>query len=97
MPQYYKDPDAVLDFLFDWSSWLASGESIDSHTVTVTCADEETPTLLVDSTSETSGIIFAWLSGGTAGYVYDVTCHMTTDNATPRTDDRTMKVRIQER
>ena len=29
------DPDAVLDYTFDWSTWLASGETIASASVSV--------------------------------------------------------------
>src|SRR5690625_743986 len=28
-----KDPDAILDYGFDWSGWLAAGESIASHEI----------------------------------------------------------------
>ena len=27
--QYLKDPSAVLDYVFDWTEWLATGETID--------------------------------------------------------------------
>lgn len=92
---FFKDPDAVLDFLFDWSEWLAAGESIASHTITIT--GESTPALTLDSSSENSGVVFAWLSGGTVGVVYDVTCNIVTDNNPTRTDERTMKIRVQQR
>jgi hypothetical protein len=88
--RFYKDPDAVLDFLFDWTEWLAVGEAISSHTITVSGTG-----VAVDSSSENSGIITVWLSGGTAGQVDDVNCQIVTDAA--RTDERTMKIRIQER
>jgi hypothetical protein len=92
MLRFFKDPDAILDFLFDWSDWLNTGESIASHTITISGTG-----LTLDSSSENSGIVTAWLSGGTSGIVYSVTCNIVTDNATPRTDERTMKIRIQER
>lgn len=92
MAPFYKDPDAVLDFLFDWSDWLQSGESISSYTITVSGTG-----LVVDDDSEAGGIVFVWLSAGTPGVVYDVTCNIVTDNATARIDERTMKVRVQQR
>lgn len=38
-----------------------------------------------------------WLSGGTAGTTYKVTCRITTDNATARIDDRTIEIPVVER
>lgn len=37
----------------------------------------------------------AWLSGGTAGTEYDVTCQIVTSSS--RTDERTMTIRVEER
>ena len=30
---YLKDPATILDYAFDWSTWLTSGDSIVSATV----------------------------------------------------------------
>ena len=87
--QFVKDPDAVLDFAFDWSSWLATGETISSHTVTVETG------ITLDSDSEASGIVTAWLSSGTAGNVYDVACKIVTSAS--RTDERTIKIKVLQR
>ena len=91
MSIFYKDPDAVLDFNFDWSDWLDSGasETISSRTVTVESG------LTKDSDSESDGIVTVWLSGGTAGEQYKVECEITT--SATRTDERTIVVRVQER
>jgi len=35
MTRFLKDPDAVLDYGFDWSDWLADGETISTSTWTV--------------------------------------------------------------
>jgi len=88
---YTKDPDAVLDYKFDWSSWLASGETISTRTVT-----PETG-ITVDSSSitDTSTSVTVWLSGGTVGNVYDVACLITTTAS--RTDERTIKIQCRER
>ncbi len=89
MPQSFrKDPDAVLDYEWDWSSWLA-GDTIASFTVTV-------PTgLTLDSSSATASAVTAWLSGGEDAASYPVTCHVVT--AAGREDDRTITVFVQER
>ena len=88
---YTKDPDAVLDWKFDWSRWLAAGETITSHTVTPTAGLTVDSSLVTDD--DTS--VTAWLSGGTAGTRYTVTCHIVTSAG--RADDRTIYVYVRER
>lgn len=84
-----KDPNAVLDYVFDWSGWLPEGDQILTATVTA-------PTgLVVDSVITTTTKVTAWLSGGTAGSRYDVVCHITT--ADLRTEDRTLRVEVRQR
>lgn len=97
---FLKDPQAVLDFLYDWAAstngngatdWLSSGETITDHTVTA-------PTgLTVDSSAltNTATSVVAWLSGGTAGTKYGVTCHIVTSAG--REDDRTIVIMCAQR
>ena len=89
MSLYKKDPDAVLDFAFDWSSWLAESETINTYTVTVMSG------LTLDSDSQADGVVTVWLSGGTAGNWYSVACRIVTSAG--RTDERTMRIRVEER
>lgn len=86
-----KDPSAVLDYKFDWSDWLASGETISTKTVT----PENGITVDSSSITDTNASVTVWLSGGTAGNVYDVACRITTSAS--RTDDRTIKITCRER
>ena len=87
--QYLKDPDAVLDYGFDWSDWLADGETISTSTWTI-------PTgLTEDSETETTTATKVWLSGGTAGTDYTITNKIVTSDS--RTDERSMTIRVQER
>ena len=86
--QYLKDPDAVLDYEFDWSVWLAAGETIASKTVTVTG-------VTLDSSPNDDTSVIAWVSGGTAGAVARVACRITTSAG--RTDERSIRLRIIER
>ena len=101
-----KDPQAELDYTWDWraltngndtspdaTDWLESGETITSHTVTAESG------LTVDSSSltDSSTSVTAWLSGGTVGQHYLVVCHIETSNATSRKDDRTLKVNVKQR
>lgn len=93
MKEFTKDPDAVLDYVVDWSPdtdpWLASGETIASHVV-----DAEAG-ITVDSSTVSDGKVTVWLSGGTAGQNYDVGVQITTSSN--RTDERTMRIRVRER
>ena len=97
---FLKDPDAVLDFKFDWaastngsgdSDWLASGETISTKTVT---ADSG---ITIDSSSitDTNTSVTVWLSGGTAETIYKVSCKIATSGS--RTDERSILVRVIER
>ena len=101
MPSIFvKDPEAVLDYKFDWaastngtgdSDWLADGETISSKTVTATTG------LTVDSSSitDTNTSVTVWLSGGTADTNYTVTCQIVTSAS--RTDERSITIQCRER
>jgi len=81
-----KDPSAVLDWMFDWSDWLASGETITDHTITADTG------ITVDSSAESDGKVTVWLSGGTAGINYKVACLIVTSAG--RTDERTIWIKV---
>lgn len=89
MSIWVKDPEAVVDFAFDWSTWLASGDTIDTFTVTVPSG------ITLDSSSEASGVVTAWISGGTAGTTYIVECKIVTTQG--RTDERSRPLDVFER
>jgi len=84
-----KDPSAVLDYVFDWTEWLATGETITDHTITADTG------ITVDSSAESDGKVTVWLSGGTAGINYKVACLITTTAG--RTDERTIWIKVVER
>jgi hypothetical protein len=84
-----KDPSAVLDYVFDWTEWLATGETITDHTITADTG------ITVDSSTESDGKVIVWLSGGTAGINYKVACLITTSAG--RTDERTIWIKVVER
>jgi len=93
MERFVKDPEAELDYAWDWSDWLDAtttpAESITSHTVTV-------PTgLTLESSTAASGIVTAWISGGTVGTTYRVECLITTSAG--RKDERSLWITVQER
>lgn len=84
-----KDPSAVLDYVFDWTEWLATGETITDHTITADTG------ITVDSWTESDGKVTVWLSGGTAGINYKVACLVETSAG--RTDERTLWIRVVDR
>lgn len=86
---FMKDPDSVLDYAFDWSEWLESGESINSHVITVDGG------ITKDSSSNSSTIVTVWLSGGTAGTNYNIACKIVTSGG--RTVERSITIRCRER
>lgn len=86
---YKKDPNATLDFTWDWSDWLASGDSIASVSAVATTG------ITVANQTNTTTSHTIWLSGGTAGTQYTVTSRITT--AGGRTDDRSVQIRVEER
>jgi hypothetical protein len=76
-----KDPDAILQYTFDWTDWLASGETISTVDFEVeTITGDATP--LTKSGVGTSGAgkkCEVTLAGGTAGNIYTVYNTITTD------------------
>lgn len=88
-PTFIKDPDAVLDYPFDWSDWLKPGETITTSAFAVSAG------LSLDSSSNTLSSATAWLSGGTPSTPYLVTNHITTSAG--RADDRSITIRVQNR
>ena len=86
---FTKDPDAVLDFAWDWSQWLEDGETISSYAVTVPSG------ITKDSDSNTDTTVTAFLSGGTADTGYAIVCQITTSAG--RTDDRSIYINVRER
>ena len=91
---YVKDPDAVLNYGFDWRGgspgpWLADGVTISTSTWAVPAG------ITKDSDSKTATVTTIVLSGGTAGESYVLTNHIKgSDNLE---DDRSMQVDVRER
>lgn len=83
-----KDPSAMLDYGVDWTPFLGD-DTISTSTWTV-------PTGITSSNeSQTSTTTTIWLSGGTAGAVYALINRITT--AAGRTDERTLRVKIEDK
>lgn len=86
---FTKDPDANLDYSWDWTSWLQGGETITASTVTTTAG------ITLGTVTFTNVRTTAWLSAGDAGKLYQATNRITTSLG--RIDDRTITIRVQQR
>ena len=85
---YLKDPDSVLDYKFDWSTWLGA-DTISTSSITV-------PTgITLDSDTNDTTTATAWLSGGSVGSSYTVTNRIVT--AAGRTADRSITIKVLQR
>lgn len=88
MSQYFfKDPNATLDYTWDWATWLGT-DTIASFTLSV----PDGVTLATSSNSTTA--VTAWFSGGMLGAQYDVVCRITT--AAGRINDATISLVVQD-
>lgn len=89
MSYFKKDPNAILDYGFNWASWLVTGETITTSTWTV-------PTGITQyDTGRSNTVTTIWLSGGTVGGEYDIVNHIVTSDG--REEDRTLTVAVMER
>jgi hypothetical protein len=85
MIAYTKDPDALLDYTVNWASLLGN-DTIASVAWVVPAGITQA------SAANTTTTATIWLSGGTDGVDYDVTCRVTTSGG--RVDDRTIRIRV---
>jgi hypothetical protein len=88
MQQFVKDPNATLDYLVNWVTWLGSDTILTSTWIVPSGV-----TKVSDSHSATAATI--WLSGGTVGNDYELTNRIVT--AAGRTEDRTITIQLREK
>lgn len=86
-----KDPQAQLDYTFNWSQWLPGGSTIASVIWTIPAGI----TQIASSFTNTTATV--WVSGGTVGTTYTVTCRITTNAATPLIDERSVTLVVEQR
>lgn len=95
-----KDPQATLDYLWDWKAlsngngpedWLAPGETIIDYTVTVDAG----LTLVSHALVNNGTSVLMWVSGGDDRKQYKTHCKIATSQ-TPREDERTRILRIEQ-
>jgi hypothetical protein len=84
-----KDPQAVLDYSFDWTAYLTPiADTLESVGFTVSSG-------AVDQSGFAGAVATAWVSGGVIGTVITLTCHIVTTGG--RTDERSVYIKIKER
>lgn len=88
--QLPKDPDATLDYSWDWNSWLEEGDTIATADVTV-----EAPLAREGGVSIASGVVTAWISGGDPGRTQRASCKVVTTQG--RTDVRSILLVVRSR
>lgn len=88
-PFKVKDPQATLDYSFNWLDWLGT-DTLSASAWSVTPAGL---TITSPAASFTSTVATVWASGGTVGKTYTVTNHITT--AAGRIEDRSVELLIQ--
>lgn len=84
-----KDPNAVLDFVFDWTPYLKPTQDN-----IVNAAASKTGGITIDDVSFTTKKVTVWVSGGTVGETAQLTCTITTEDG--RIDERSMFIKIKE-
>lgn len=85
------DPDAILDYAFDWSDWLAEGESISQSTWTGPTGVTLTPLLSGSLAVVTVEVTDEALTGQLVSLVNHVVA------SDDQEDDRTLKLLIAQR
>lgn len=88
-PSIIKDPDAVLDYLLDWTAWLPEDDIISDVEF---IADEG---ITVEEHTFTDTTATVWLSSGEDKTKYLVTCRITTQAG--RVDDRSFIIAAKSR
>lgn len=89
-----KDPEAMLDYSFDWTAWLASASSPTDVIASITPTVIGTG-LVINSSAHNGSIATIWVSGGVAGETGTLECKILTTGG--RTDERSVYLKIRER
>ena len=88
-PSIAIDPDAILDYTFDWTAWLdAVSDSIASKTITVENVE-------VHSSSLSNPLVVVWLKNAAPDTRASCTCSIVT--AAGRHEDRTIYLPVGDR
>lgn len=86
---YLQDPNAVLDYQWDWQHWLSHPDQVASYEMIAS------PGLTIVSHSRDHAVVTAFLSidaGVPTGATLTATCRVTTANVPARVDDRSIEI-----
>lgn len=82
-----KDPADVIDYTVDFKQ-LLQADTISTATVTGT-------NVTIDSSSVSGNVVTIFVSGGNDGVTGTVKVTVVTTNATPRTFERSFKIKVE--
>jgi hypothetical protein len=88
-----KQPYEELDYDFNFVDLLATGETIASSTVTIVPNDA---TMVLGTKVNTTTAVKQWVSAGTSGVTYTLTCRIVTSNSPARKYEREMTIPVEE-
>jgi hypothetical protein len=91
MKGFIKDPDATLDYSFDWGPWLGGTDTVISSTWTVESGLSIVPAS--EAFDDTTTTVF--ITGGAVGENYTLKNTITTNGS--RTDERSIEIKIRNR
>jgi hypothetical protein len=86
---FIKAPTDILDYEWDWSVWLPTGDTISS---VVWTAESGLTIEVSPAPSHASTNATVWIGGGTAGNTYTLECQITT--AAGRVAQNTQNVNV---
>ena len=92
MTVFAKDPSSTLDYSFDWTNWLAPGETIVSSSWTIAPAETGSPSLAAETLA--GAVTAVNVTGGAISNRYRLSCQITTDGT--RTVERSTAIRVME-
>lgn len=93
MTMMVKDPDARVDYMFDWGTAYPDGQAVVASVWAV--VPDRGGGVMVDAAAHGPMQSTATLAGGIAGHVYRVTNRVTMSDG--QIDERSMTVRVEER
>lgn len=96
---FRKDPQSVLDYGIDWSTWLKTEAEVLADTDSADTISTSTWTvpagIIEDSDSKADRATTIWLSGGTAGTNYILANKIVTVGG--RTCERSIEIIVEQR
>ena len=94
--EFTKQPGDNLDYDFKFLQWLTSNGATDTLQASTTTSTVTVPAGLTAGTKQhntTEGIVKQWLSGGTDGADYKITCQITSTQGRVKETEITIHVR----